>query len=69
MRVLIQRVKEATVTVEDEVISSIGQGLLVFLGIASTDDFSDVDYVVKKTLALRIFSDKEGKISGWKQGY
>ncbi|NDH65906.1 MAG: D-aminoacyl-tRNA deacylase [Microbacteriaceae bacterium] len=53
MRVLIQRVKEASVTVEDEVISSIGKGLLVFLGIASTDDFSDIDYVVNKTLALR----------------
>lgn len=63
MRVLIQRVKEASVTVEDEVISSIGKGLLVFLGIASTDDFSDIDYVVNKTLALRIFSDKEGKMN------
>lgn len=60
MRVVIQRVKEAGVTVEKDVISSIGTGLLVLLGIEDSDSEDDIDWLVKKIVQLRIFDDEEG---------
>ena len=60
MRVVIQRVRSASVSIGGEVKSSIGPGLLVLLGIGHEDDGSDIDYLVKKTLALRIFDDDAG---------
>lgn len=60
MRVVIQRVSSASVTIDGEVKSSIGAGLLVLLGVGHEDDEADIDYLVKKTAALRIFSDEEG---------
>lgn len=60
MRVVIQRVSSASVTIGGAVKSSIGAGLLVLLGIGHEDDDSDVEYLVKKTAALRIFNDDEG---------
>lgn len=60
MRVVIQRVSSASVTINGAVKSSIGAGLLVLLGIGHEDDGADVDYLVKKTAALRIFNDEEG---------
>ena len=60
MRVVVQRVLSASVTINGEVKSSIGKGLLILLGIGCEDDESDVDYLVKKTAALRIFDDDDG---------
>ena len=60
MRAVIQRVSSASVTISGTVVSSIGQGLLVLLGISPDDDQTDVDYLVRKISALRIFDDDEG---------
>ena len=57
MRVVIQRVCEASVRVDGEIVGSISKGLLVFLGITHDDQIKDVSWLVKKTLGLRIFSD------------
>ena len=58
MRIVIQRVHEAKVKVEEEVVGSMGQGLLVFLGIENEDDSSDLEWLVNKLLNLRIFNDE-----------
>lgn len=60
MRVLIQRVSSASVTIGPAVKSAIGPGLLVLLGIGHEDDETDIDYLVKKTAGLRIFDDEAG---------
>lgn len=60
MRVVIQRVSEASVTIDGVVKSSIGPGLLILLGIGHEDDEADIDYLVKKTSVLRIFNDEDG---------
>lgn len=60
MRVVIQRVSSASVTIGGVVKSSIGAGLLILLGIGHEDDETDIDYLVKKTAALRIFNDEDG---------
>jgi D-tyrosyl-tRNA(Tyr) deacylase len=57
MRVVIQRVSEASVRVDGEIVGSISKGLLVFLGITHDDDMEDVSWLVKKTIGLRIFND------------
>ena len=61
MRMVIQRVNEASVTVDGQVVGSIGTGFLVLLGIAQTDTEEIVSRMVKKLCGLRIFSDAEGK--------
>ena len=58
MRIVIQRVREAKVKVEEEVVGSMGQGLLVFLGIENEDDSSDLKWLVNKLFNLRIFNDE-----------
>ena len=58
MRIVIQRVREAKVKVEEEVVGSMGQGLLVFLGIENEDDSTDLKWLVNKLLNLRIFDDE-----------
>ena|SRR5207249_417320 len=63
MRIVIQRVKQAHVDSEGQVIGSINAGLVVFLGIAKTDTTEDADYLVDKLLGLRIFSDEAGKMN------
>ena len=60
MRIVIEWVSEASVTIGGVVRASIGQGLLVLLGVGHEDDESDIEYLVKKTAALRIFNDEEG---------
>lgn len=60
MRVVIQRVSSASVTIDGAVKSAIGPGLLVLLGIGHEDGEEDIDYLVKKTAALRIFNDEDG---------
>jgi D-tyrosyl-tRNA(Tyr) deacylase len=63
MRLVIQRVREARVTVNQVVAGSIGTGLLVFLGVSRTDTVEDADYLTEKLLGLRIFPDENGKMN------
>ncbi|MCD6101683.1 MAG: D-tyrosyl-tRNA(Tyr) deacylase [Candidatus Cloacimonetes bacterium] len=63
MKILIQRVKSASVTIEGKLISKIGKGLLIFLGISRTDTISQIEYLSKKCLNLRIFEDENGKMN------
>ncbi len=60
MRVVIQKVKEASVTVEGAVISSIGNGLLILVGIENEDTDEDISYLVRKIAQLRVFDDENG---------
>ena len=60
MRVLIQRVKEASVTVDNEIISLINNGLLVFVGITEDDDREDILWLTKKIANIRLFDDENG---------
>ena len=60
MRVLIQRVKEASVTVDAEVISLIHNGLLVFVGITDDDNREDILWLTKKIANIRLFDDENG---------
>lgn len=61
MRFVIQRVREASVTVEQETIGKIGHGLLVFVGVSDTDDQQIADKMIDKLTKLRIFDDEDGK--------
>lgn len=61
MRAVVQRVVKASVTVDDELISSIGRGICVLVGISRDDTKKDVEYMVRKLLNLRIFEDDKGK--------
>ena len=63
MRVVVQRVKHASVTIDGKVNGKINNGFLVLLGIKSTDSKQDVDYLVKKVTNLRIFSDENDKMN------
>lgn len=63
MRSIVQRVSQASVTVENKVISEINKGLLVFLGVGNEDEEEDLDYLVSKTLGLRIFEDENQKMN------
>jgi D-tyrosyl-tRNA(Tyr) deacylase len=63
MRALIQRVKKAKVEVDEKIIGEIGNGLLIFLGVAHSDADKDIDYLVKKITDIRIFGDVDGKMN------
>ena len=63
MRVVVQLVKHASVTINGTVNGKINNGFLVLLGIQSTDSEQDVDYLVKKVTNLRIFSDENDKMN------
>ncbi len=60
MRIVIQRVSEASVTINSVVKSQIDNGLLILLGIEEKDTAEDADWLVKKTVGLRIFDDENG---------
>ena len=63
MRAVVQRVKSSAVTVDNETIGTIGNGLLVFLGIAKTDNSNDAGYLAEKITNLRIFEDENRKMN------
>ena len=63
MRVVLQRVKSASVAVEDEIISEVGPGLLLFVGVAVSDREAEADWLAEKLAGLRIFNDEEGKMN------
>ena len=63
MRAVLQRVKEASVTVDGNVVGAIGPGLLVLLGVGKGDTEADVDFMVDKVPGLRIFEDAAGKMN------
>jgi len=63
MRAVVQRVSRARVTVAGETTGEIGRGLLVLLGVSNRDSEKDADYLVEKTLNLRIFYDEDGKMN------
>ncbi|MBO6515309.1 MAG: D-tyrosyl-tRNA(Tyr) deacylase [Bacteroidia bacterium] len=60
MRAVVQRVKEASITVNDEVVSAIDQGLLVLLGVEEADGQQDADWLAGKIARMRIFDDTNG---------
>ena len=63
MKILLQRVKKASCTVNNEIIGKIGQGLLLFVGFTDGDTESVIEQMVKKCVELRIFSDENGKMN------
>lgn len=63
MRAVVQRVTHCRVVVDGTVVGEIGQGLLVFLGVAKADTTDAADYLLDKVLGLRIFEDAEGKMN------
>lgn len=63
MKLLIQRVKEASVTVDGVVVSKIGPGLLTLFGVAKGDDEAKARKLIQKAVELRIFEDAEGKMN------
>ncbi len=63
MRLLIQRVTKGSVTVDGQLVSEIGQGLVVLCGFNKEDAKGDIDYCTRKLLGLRVFSDDDGKMN------
>ncbi len=60
MRIVIQRVSSASVTIEGTVKSSIQQGYVILLGVCVEDSMEDVEWLVKKVIGLRVFNDEQG---------
>lgn len=63
MKVLVQRIKKASVEVEEKIVASVGRGLLVFLGVEKGDSQKQADYLAGKVSNLRIFEDENGKMN------
>ncbi len=63
MRVVIQRVSEASVKIDGKVQSAIENGFLVLLGIETADDNPDADYLIGKLIGMRVFPDEDGKMN------
>lgn len=63
MKIVIQRVEKANVSIDNKIVGKINQGLLVLLGIKNSDTVKDADYLVKKLINLRIFNDKNNKMN------
>ena len=63
MKIIVQRVKQAQVSIDGQVYSQIKQGLVLLVGVAPEDQPDDLDYAVRKLVNMRIFSDAEGKMN------
>ncbi|MDD5509313.1 MAG: D-aminoacyl-tRNA deacylase [Dehalococcoidales bacterium] len=63
MKALLQRVTSASVSVNNEIVGKIGQGLVAFIGIANSDTGKDAQYLAQKAVNLRIFADEAGRFS------
>ena len=63
MKVVIQRVSHAQVSVDNEIVGKIEKGLLILLGIGHNDSDEDIDYLVRKIIHLRIFNDTDSKMN------
>ena len=63
MRIVVQRISEASVKINGEIVGSIAQGLMVLLGIETIYSQTDADYLIQKLINLRIFNDNEGKMN------
>ena len=63
MKLVVQRVKEAQVTIKEELFSKIAKGMVILVGVAKEDAFEDVDYLADKVVHLRIFEDDAGKMN------
>ena len=63
MRVVLQRVTHASVTVEEKVIGKIQRGFLLLVGVTHDDAMEDMEYLVRKIVQMRIFEDEEGKLN------
>jgi len=63
MRLVLQRVKKAGVTINNALYASIEQGLLILVGIESEDTFEDIEWLCAKVCSMRIFADAEGKLN------
>jgi D-tyrosyl-tRNA(Tyr) deacylase len=63
LKVLLQRVTHASVTVSGEVVGKIGPGLVILAGISKEDSLKDIQYLAQKTVGLRIFADNESKFN------
>ena len=63
MRVILQRVSHASVTVEEKVIGKIQRGFLLLVGVTHDDAMEDMEYLVRKIVQMRIFEDEEGKLN------
>ncbi|MGG7471424.1 D-aminoacyl-tRNA deacylase [Chryseobacterium arthrosphaerae] len=63
MKIVIQRVSEASVKVDGKIVGEIGKGLMLLVGIEENDEKPDADWLVQKVLNLRIFGDEDGKLN------
>lgn len=63
MRIVLQRVKSASVSIEDSVVSEINQGFLLLVGVGPEDTSDDASYLARKIAGMRIFSDENGKMN------
>lgn len=63
MKVVIQRVSEASVTIDEKIVGQIGQGLMLLVGVGPEDTQEDLDYAVRKIINMRIFSDADDKMN------
>ena len=63
MKIVVQRVKQASCTIENEIVGKINQGLLVLVGFSTTDTTKEVEWMTNKLLGLRIFQDSEEKMN------
>ncbi|MBS1571564.1 MAG: D-tyrosyl-tRNA(Tyr) deacylase [Bacteroidetes bacterium] len=63
MKIVLQRVTSANVSVNNKIVGAISQGLLLLIGIENTDDEKDANWLAKKIIDLRVFSDENGKMN------
>lgn len=63
MKIVLQRVSEANVKVDNQIVGAIEKGLMLLIGVDESDEFSDADWLVKKIIDVRVFSDEDGKMN------